>query len=112
MVIISALLHYSEYCNTIPCSLHRVCTYRNLESSVVTESAFNNSRIHDMDIASNNQQQKPEVVYSVVNLANKTKRNDSKDDKDGAPSPGTSEVPPTLDNPVYMTGCVGGLDHQ
>ena len=19
---------------------------------------------------------------------------------------------PTLDNPVYMTGCVGGLDHQ
>ena len=21
-------------------------------------------------------------------------------------------TPPTLDNPVYMTGCVGGLDHQ
>ena len=98
--------------NTIPCSLHCVSTYRNLESSVVTESAFNNSRTYDMPIASNNQQQEPEVVYSVVNLANKTKRKDNKDDKDGVPSPGTSEAPPTLDNPVYMTGCVGGLDHQ
>ena len=77
------------------------------------DSDSSNPRAYEMPITSEKQQkQEPKVVYSVVNLANKTKRKDNEDDKDGAPSPGISEAPPTLDNPVYMTGCVGGLDHQ
>ena len=77
------------------------------------DSDSSNPHAYEMPITSEKQQkQKSEMVYSVVNLANKTKRNDNKDDKDGVPPPGISEVPPTLDNPVYMTGCVGRLDHQ
>ena len=90
-----------------------MCTYRILESSAIMDSDSSNPRAYEMPITSEKQQkQKSEMVYSVMNLANKTKRMDNKDDKDGAPPPGTSEAPPTLDNPVYMTGCVGGLDHQ
>ena len=77
------------------------------------DSDSSNPHAYKMPITSEKQQkQKSEMVYSVVNLANKTKRIDNRDDKDGVLSPGISEAPPTLDNPVYMTGCVGGLDHQ
>ena len=49
--------------------------------------------LHEMPIASEKQrlQQEPEVVYSVVNLANQTKR-DNEDNKDGAPSPGIRKI--------------------
>ena len=53
------------------------------------DSDSSNPRAYEMPITSEKQQkQKPELVYSVVNLANHIKRIDNKDDKDGAPSPG------------------------
>ena len=92
-----------------------MCTYR---SSSINESDFSNPCSYEMPIVSAKQQQKPEVLYSVVNLANKTKKKGNKDeDKDKALSPtgGNGGITPTLDNPVYMTGCAaaaGGLDDQ
>ena len=91
-----------------------VCIHR---SSAINESDFSNSRSYEMPIVSAKQQQKPEMLYSVVNLANKTKKKGNKEDKDGVLSPtgGNGGITPTLDNPVYMTGCAaaaGGLDHQ
>ena len=53
------------------------------------DSDSSNPRAYEMPIASEKQQQqKPELVYSVVNLANLIKRIDNKNDKDGAPSTG------------------------
>ena len=52
--------------------------------------------------------------YSVVKPVNNNSNNgDNKRDEDGNTL--CLSTPPTLDNPVYMTGCAataGGLDHQ
>ena len=63
-----------------------MCTFRNL---AVIDSGSSNPHAYEIPITIEKQQkQKPEVIYSVVNLANQTKGNDKKDSNDGAPSTG------------------------
>ena len=65
-------------------------------------------------ISTRKQQQQPDAAqYSVVKPVKKNKNGDNKRDEDGNTL--CLSTSPTLDNPVYMTGCAaaaGGLDHQ
>ena len=65
-------------------------------------------------VSTRKQQQQPDAQYSVVKpVDNNSNSGDNKRDEDGNTL--CLSTPPTLDNPVYMTGCAaaaGGLDHQ
>ena len=70
---------------------------------------------HEVPVVSTRkQQQDTDAQYSVVKPVNNNSNNGgNKRDEDGNTL--CLSKPPTLDNPVYMTGCVaaaGGLDHQ
>ena len=80
------------------------------ETSAIDESAFSHEpTAYEVPVVTRKQQQQQtvEAQYSVVKPVN---NEDSKRDQneDGH----FLSTLPTLDNPVYMTGCVGGLDHQ
>ena len=73
------------------------------------ETIFSHEPVaYEVPVVSTRKQQTVEAQYSVVKPVNKTKTENGENfclsDDSGAQ--------PTLDNPVYMTGCVGGLDHQ
>ena len=62
------------------------------------ETIFSHEPVaYEVPVVITRKQQTVEAQYSVVKPVNKTDN---------------GEAHPTLDNPVYMTGCVGGLDQQ
>ena len=81
------------------------------ETSAIDESVFSHEpTAYEVPVISTRKQQQQQTVeaqYSVVKPVNNegNKRNENEDRH-------CLSTLPTLDNPVYMTGCVGGLDHQ